>query len=92
MKSLDDEYKSQVDLSPVQEEFHTVVTAGMKVLVAALESRVAPNLKQMCNVKWTEIDEIGEDTSNYMQELVATARELMPQLGHARVIIFGKRG
>ena len=83
MKSLDEEFKSQVDLSPVQEEFHMVVTAGVKVLVAALESRIAPCLKQMCAVKWTEIDEIGEDTSNYMQELTSICRELMPQLGES---------
>ena len=48
IKALDEEYKSAVDLSPVQEEFHSVVTAGMKVLVAALESRVAPHLTPHC--------------------------------------------
>jgi hypothetical protein len=83
LKSLDDEYKEKVDLSQVQEEFQTVVTAGMKVLVAALETRTAPHLSAMTKVKWSEIDEIGDDTSPYMSELVATARELMPQLGEA---------
>jgi hypothetical protein len=84
IKSITEEtFKEQVDLSPVQEEFHNVVTAGMKVLVAALESRAAPYLKQMCKVSWTEIDEIGEDTSPYMQELVAQTRDLMPQLGES---------
>ena len=82
-KVLDESHKGQVDLSPVQEEFHTVVTAGMKVLVAALESRIAPHLKSMTKVGWTEIEEIGEDTSQYMQELVACARDLMPQLGES---------
>jgi len=83
VKMLDDEYKEKVDLSPVQEEFQTVITATMKVLVAALECRIAPYLKQMVNVKWTEIDEIGEDTSPYMHEVVAQTRELMPQLGES---------
>jgi len=83
VKMLEEGFKSQVDLSPVQEEFHTVTTAGMKVLVAALESRVAPHLKQMTQVKWAEIDEIGEDTSHYMQELVAQTRDMMPQLGES---------
>jgi len=83
VKSLDEEHKEQVDLSPVQDEFQTVVTAGMKVLVAALETRTAPMLKAMTQVKWAEMEETGEDTSTYMNDLVATARELMPQLGEA---------
>ena len=66
-KSLDEGFTQQVDLAPVQEEFHMVVTAGVKVLVAALESRIAPCLKQMCAVKWTEIDEIGEATRHAVQ-------------------------
>ena len=44
----------------------------MKVLVASLESRIAPHLKQMTSVKWAEIDEIGDDTSHYMQEYAAS--------------------
>ena len=79
----DEQHKGQIDLSPVQEEFQTVVTAGMRVLVAALETRAAPMLKAMTQVKWAEMDEIGEDTSPYMADLVACARELMPQLGEA---------
>ena len=34
----------------MQEEFQTVVTAGMRVLVAALETRAAPSLKAMTQV------------------------------------------
>ena len=34
-------------------------------------------------VKWADMDDIGEDTSAYMQSLVAVAREMMPQLGEA---------
>ena len=47
-------------LSPVQEEYQMVVTAAMKVLIAALETRAAPHLSAMCRLKWSEIDEIGE--------------------------------
>ena len=72
-----------MDLSPVQEEFQGVITAGMKVLVAALETRCAPSLKAMTQGKWAELDELGEDSSPYMLDLVATLRELMPQLGEA---------
>jgi hypothetical protein len=82
-QALDEAYRAKVDLSPVQEEFQTVVTAGMRVLVAALEHRTAPMLKAMTQVKWAEMEEIGEDTSKYMNDLVAEARELMPQLGEA---------
>ena len=84
IKSLEeDALKDKVDLSGVQEDFQTVVTAGMRVLVAALETRTAPHLTAMTKVKWAEIDELGDDTSPYMSELVSTARELMPQLGEA---------
>jgi len=83
VKSLDDDDKAHVDLSPVQDEFQNVVTEAMKVLVATLETRTAPHLTAMCKVKWSEIDEIGEDTSPYMFDLVAVARDMMPQLGEA---------
>jgi len=82
-RELDEEHKEQVDMSPVQEEFQVVVTEAMKVLVAALETRVAPHLGAMTKVKWSETEEIGEDTSPYMQDLVAAAREMMPQLGES---------
>jgi len=83
IKALDDEYKDKVDLAPVQEEFQTVVSAGMKVLVAALETRATPMLKAMTTVKWAEMEEIGEDTSPYMNDLVGVARDIMPQLGES---------
>merc|ERR1712159_491089 len=44
IKSIDEEYKEKVDLSSTQEDFQGVVTAGMKVLVAILETRTAPHL------------------------------------------------
>lgn len=83
IKGLEESYKEKVDLSAVQEEFQNVVTAGMRVLVAALETRAAPHLNAMTKVKWMELTEIGDDTSPYMSELVACARDLMPQLGEA---------
>ena len=42
---------SLIDMSPIQEEFQAVVTSGMKVLVAALESRIAPSLSAMAKIK-----------------------------------------
>jgi hypothetical protein len=40
----------EVDLSSIKEEFQGVLTNGMKVLVAALETRFAPRLVEMCKV------------------------------------------
>ena len=61
----------------------TVVTAGMKVLVAALETRAAPALKAMTKFAWTEMGAIGDDTSAYMSDLVTVTREMLPLLGEA---------
>lgn len=53
----------------------------MKVLVAALETRVGASLKSMITIKWDTMEEIGEDTSTYMQGIVKAARKMMPELG-----------
>lgn len=72
-----------MQLGPVQEEFQGVVTVGMRVLVAALETKIAPHLKAMTKVNWAEMDELPDDTSPYMNEVTTRAREMMPQLGEA---------
>jgi len=88
LKTLDEEHATKVDLSPAKEDFQGTVTAGMRVLVAALESRLAPALTAMSKVKWDTMDELREDTSPYMVEAVTKAREVMPLLGEALIPLY----
>lgn len=67
--------------SVLQDDFNGVVDGGMKVLVAALETRVGPSLKSITSIKWDAMEEVGEDTSAYMQGIVRAARKMMPELG-----------
>ena len=53
---------------------------------AALEGRVAASLKAMTRMAWETMEELGEDTSAYMTEIVTRLREMLPQLGEARVV------
>jgi len=50
-----------------------------QVLVAALETRIAPSLGVMTRHKWDLVEELSEDTSQYMRDIVSAARETMPQ-------------
>ncbi|KAL1528081.1 hypothetical protein AB1Y20_009447 [Prymnesium parvum] len=79
MKAVTEEYRDKVDLSA--DDFNGVVDGGMKVLVAALETRVGASLKAMTTIKWDMMEEIGDDTSPYMQGIVKAARKMMPELG-----------
>ena len=80
-KTIDEEFRDKVDLGAVQDAFNGVVDSGMKVLVAALEARVGPHVKAMVGIKWDAMEEIGDDTSQYMQDIVTQTRQMMPQLG-----------
>ena len=59
----------------------------MKVLVAALETRIAPALGAMTRHKWDLVEELSEDTSQYMLDIVSAARETMPQAIRCSVIV-----
>ena len=87
-KQLGEEQQELVNLQGPQEDFQGVVMAGMKVLVAALEARVAGALQAMTRVKWGEMEEMGEDTSAYMTEVVTKLREMLPQLGEALLPLY----
>ena len=82
-KQLDGDQAELVNLEGPQEEFQGAVMAGMRVLVAALETRVAGALLAMTRVRWGEMEEMGDDTSAYMTEIVGRLREMLPQLGES---------
>ena len=101
-----------MDLEGPQEDFQGAVMAGMRVLVAALESRVAGSLQAcrvgyhgdasrgvtmevvtpaltpslsrdpaqaMTRLAWGAMEEMGDDTSSYMTEIVGKLRSPEPQ-------------
>lgn len=74
------EHASKVDMGAVQDEFQSVVTSGIKLLVSALETRLTPAQVAMTKIKWDVMEEMGEDTSPYMSEVAAKVREMMPQV------------
>jgi len=88
LKEMDEEHGAQVDMSRIKDDFQNAVTAGIRVLVATLETRAAPALTAMTKLKWAEMDELSEDTSPYMLEIVAKAREIMPTLGESLMPLY----
>ena len=87
-KQLDGEQAELVNLEGPQEDFQGAVMAGMRVLVATLESRVAGSLQAMTRVPWGSMEEMGDDTSSYMTEIVGKLREMLPQLGEALLPLY----
>ena len=87
-KVMGDAWANRVDFSAVVDEHQVVVTAGMQNLVSALESRIAPSLTAMTKIKWESMEEVGEDTSGYMLEVVAKTREIMPMLGESLMPLY----
>jgi len=90
IKVIDGEYADKIDLSAVKEEFQAVVTSGMRVLVASLETKAAPSLAAMSKLRWDAMEELSEDTSPYMVDIVSKAKETMPQLGEALTPLYVK--
>ena len=87
-KAMGDEWGAKVDLGPVKEDFQGGVTAGMRALVVALETRCAPALTAMTKVNWATLEELGDEASPYMLEAVSRSREMMPQLGESLMPLY----
>ena len=46
----------------------------------------------MTRVPWGTMEEMGDDTSSYMTEIVGKLREMLPQLGEVRRVRGRGRG
>ena len=45
----------------------------------------------MTRVSWGTMEEMGDDTSAYMAEIVGKLREMLPQLGEALLPLYVRR-
>lgn len=82
--TIEDEYKSKVDMMGQQEAFHDITAKAIRILVSGLENRLEDALKLMSSVNWGLFDEVGEESDyvRYMhreiQPYVTTSRGLIP--------------
>jgi hypothetical protein len=82
--TIDDEYKSKIDMMGQQEVFHDITAKAMRVLVSGLENRLEDPWKMMNSINWGTFDEVGEESDyvRYMhkeiQPYVTAARGLIP--------------
>jgi vacuolar protein sorting-associated protein 53 len=82
--TIDDEYKSKIDMMNQQEIFREITAKSITILVSGLENRLEDALKTMASTNWGMFDEVGEE-SDYVrfmhreiQPYVTTSRGLIP--------------
>ena len=82
--TIEDKYKSKIDMTGQQEAFHDVIAKCIRVLVSGLENRMESALKEMASINWATFDMVGEE-SLYVRSMhdetepfVTTIRDLIP--------------
>lgn len=82
--TVDDSYKSSIDMMAQQDVFHDVTAKAIKVLVLGLGSRVGNAWKEMASTNWAVFDMVGEE-STYVRAMheeivpfVTTCRAQLP--------------
>jgi hypothetical protein len=82
--TVDDKYKSEIDMMGQQEAFHDITAKAIRVLVSGLENRLEEPLKMMTSINWAMFDEVGEESDyvrymhKYIQPYITTSRGLIP--------------
>lgn len=82
--TIDEVYKSRIDMTGQQEAFHDVIAKSIRVLVSGLENRMEGALKEMASINWSTFEMVGEESSyvrsihDQVEPLVTTVRELVP--------------
>mmetsp|Transcript_58744 Transcript_58744/g.65757 ORF Transcript_58744/g.65757 Transcript_58744/m.65757 type:complete len:960 (+) Transcript_58744:102-2981(+) len=83
--TVDDEFKSKIDMMGQQEEFHEITAKSIHILVSGMENRLETPLKRMISINWATFVEVGEE-SDYVRDIhkeiqpyVATTRCLIPK-------------
>jgi len=83
--TVDDEFKSKIDMTGQQEAFHEITAKAIRILVSGLDARLEEPLKTMTSMNWATFVEVGEE-SDYVrfmhkeiQPFVSTARGLIPK-------------
>jgi hypothetical protein len=82
--TVDDEFKSKIDMMGQQEVFHDITAKAIRVLVTGLGNRLEEPLKMMTSTNWAMFDEVGEESDyvRYMHKAihpyVTASRGLIP--------------
>ena len=82
--TIDEEFKSKIDMMGQQEAFHDMTAKSLRILVSGLETQLEEALKMMSSIDWGAFYEVGEE-SDYIryihktiQPYVTNARGLLP--------------
>mmetsp|Transcript_21277 Transcript_21277/g.49071 ORF Transcript_21277/g.49071 Transcript_21277/m.49071 type:complete len:542 (+) Transcript_21277:146-1771(+) len=82
--TIEEEFKSRIDMVPQQEAFHDVTARCVRVLVSGLENRLEAAIKLMTSINWGTLAEVGEESA-YVRTIhqetvpfVAAVRGLIP--------------
>lgn len=84
-ETVDEEFKSKIDMMGQQEAFHEITAKAIRVLESGLENRLEDAFRMMASINWAVFVEVGEE-SDYVramhkeiQPYVSTARSLIPK-------------
>lgn len=82
--TIDESFKSKVDMMPQQDVFHDVTAKSIRVLVLGLGNRVENAWKMMASTNWGVLDMVGEESSyvrvmhDEIHPFATTCRGLLP--------------
>jgi hypothetical protein len=81
--TVEEPYKSKIDMMGQQEAFHDITAKAIRVLVTGLENRLEEPLHLMTNIDWAVFFEVGEE-SDYVRYM---HKEIVPYITMARGLI-----
>ncbi|XP_065890421.1 vacuolar protein sorting-associated protein 53 homolog [Dysidea avara] len=76
-EKIDEELSSKVDFSQEKDLFHSVISSGVQLLVANLESGCDAALVTMTKFAWQHIETVG-DQSSYVDTIASRIRITIP--------------
>lgn len=82
--TIDEQYKSKIDMMNQQEVFHEVTARAIRVLVLGLGNRLENAWKMMSQTNWGTFDMVGEESpycrsmQDEIHPFVTTCRTLLP--------------
>ena len=81
--TVDEGFKSKINMMGQQEAFHDITAKAIRVLVTGLENRLEEPFKLMLSIDWAVFDEVGEE-SDYVRYM---HKEIQPYITVARGLI-----
>jgi hypothetical protein len=82
--TVDEPYKSKIDMMSDQETFHDITAKAIRVLVSGLTNRTESALKLLAATNWAIYDSVGEESTyvrsmhEEIEPVILTLRKLLP--------------